>query len=497
MVFRDVALLVAVPVLVLWFGCAPDTDPLLPARTGDTAADRTPDLVVRFIQVTDTHTVDEESPARFAGAHRYVHAAWRPQEAYSTQILDGLIRAVNRTHAGGRTIDFLLHTGDACDNAQSNELAWFLGILDGQWIDPRSGPDDRPPDTRPDPLLDPQAPFQAQGLYRNGVHGEAPTIPWYVVAGNHETYAIGVFPILESSTGHRTAPLPLDVRPGLLLPVVLDPVASFAHGNVTPAEPGPPELFEPPRPVVPNAARAYFDRAELQQALCTTLTAPAGHGLGAAVGKPAWYTLSPAPGVRLIALDTTDWRDPVKGGIYSEGALSRTQLEFLRTELETARTAGELVMVATHHPSEALAPFVGNDVTPAEFRALLRSYPEVVLHVAGHTHRNRVVDRGGYVEIETCALIDWPQEARVIEIRRAGAAGDVAVSYEMLSHLADPGPPLGDDPLRALRQRGWELAAGSKPYSAHELRSPGDGADPAGRAGDRDGVVLLRRSTQY
>ena len=77
--------------------CPPTT------ATTNTPADLV--LVARFAQLTDTHVVDEESPARFAGAHALTDAAWRPHEAYSTQLLDGMLRAVNRIHASaGRSI---------------------------------------------------------------------------------------------------------------------------------------------------------------------------------------------------------------------------------------------------------------------------------------------------------------------------------------------------------------------------------------------------------
>ena len=117
---------------------------LLPPRVNPDAVPAGWTLVARLAQISDTHLVDEESPARFPGAHMITHSAWRPFEAYSAQLLDGAIRTVNRMHASGRTIDFLLHTGDFGDNAQQNELDWFFSVMDGDEINPLTGPDDRP-----------------------------------------------------------------------------------------------------------------------------------------------------------------------------------------------------------------------------------------------------------------------------------------------------------------------------------------------------------------
>lgn len=464
---------------------------LLSAREREAPESRGRRLRARFAHVTDTHLVDEESPARFPGAHALTRSAWRPYEAYSTQLLDGVVRAVNRIHGAGRWVDFLVHTGDACDNAQGNELEWLVGALNGGTVNPRSGPDDRPPEARPEPALDPHAPFDASGLYRTGVHGEAPSIPWYALLGNHDVYGLGVFPILAAADGHRTAPLPLPDRPGFVLPVALDPTASMAYGRITPGQPGPPALLQYPQPVEPIPARAYFDKAEYVQTLRATPTAADGHGFGGSAGGTTWYSVTPVAGLRLIGLDTTVRAFEVPGGVYSEGALSREQFAFLEAELLAAEANGELVIVATHHPSEALGLLHGSAVSGVELRSLLRAHPSVVLHVAGHRHRNRVTDWQGYVELETCSTLDWPQEGRLIELWEDTVGGGLTVAYEMVSHLDETLPALGPDPLRSLRQQAWNLARLDKGAAARQRRFDPSGADPLGRPADRKGGLTI------
>ena len=476
------------------FGCNTDVGTLLPAEASGAAQAGNLTLGVRLAQISDKHVVDTLSPARFPGASVLVGSVWRPQEAYATQLLDGMVRTINRIHASGRTIDFVLHTGDACDNNQSNELGWVVGVLDGETVNPLSGPDDRPADARPDAAHDPYATFLPQGLYRRGVHGDLPSVPWYSVLGNHDAYALGAFPVFESSDGRRTAPLPLDERPGLVLPVRMDPEASYAYGNVTPAAPGPPPLFELPRYVVPNAERRYFNKVEYVEKVFTTVTGPAGHGFADAPPGATWYSMVPAAGVRLIGLDTTAAAMHTEGGIYNEGALSWEQHEFLRAELDAAQARGELVIVATHHPSGDLSLVAGTAVFPDELRGLLRQHPNVVLHVVGHTHRNRVTDQGGYLEIETCSTLDWPQEGRLIEVWRDAAAASVVVTYEMFSHLDESLPPLGADPLHDLRRTAANLARSGRSASAPQKRNDSSADNPAGAAADRAGAATLSRA---
>jgi 3',5'-cyclic AMP phosphodiesterase CpdA len=467
-------------------GCANVPELLLPARTSETDAPEGATLLARLAHITDTHLIDEQSPARFPGAHALVHSAWRPYEAYATQLLDGIIRTVNRIHAAGRNIDFLLHTGDSVDNAQHNELDWLHAVMNGTAVNPLTGPDDRNPDNIPEPTLDPHRTFTAQGLYQQGTHGNRATIPWYLLLGNHDVRAIGVFPIIDDH-GRRIAPLPLPDRPGLWLPTELDPLADFAYGRITPAQPGPPNLLERPLPIEPNDQRAYFNRNAFLNAAWNSTTAPTGHGLPDPIHAATWYSLSPAPGLRLIALDTTANAGVVPGLVYHEGGLSIEQYLFLRSELAAADQRGEIALVATHHPSEALDPDYGSEITADQFRALLSEHPSAVVHLAGHRHRNRVVDRGSYLEIETCSTLDLPQEGRLVEIWRDESTGNVTITYEMFSHASDNLPPLGDDPLRDLRAQAFTIAQNDKTAAARQQRRDPTGANPCGTRSDRVG----------
>ncbi|MBW2276502.1 MAG: hypothetical protein JRF63_03355, partial [Deltaproteobacteria bacterium] len=56
---------------------------------------------------------------------------------------------------------------------------------------------------------------------------------------------------------------------------------------------------------------------------------------------------------------------------------------------------------------------------------VLNDYPNVVAHIGGHTHLNRITPRPaptdlppehGYWEIETASTTMWPQQTRLIEI---------------------------------------------------------------------------------
>ncbi|MBI4716680.1 MAG: metallophosphoesterase [Planctomycetes bacterium] len=444
--------------------------PLPPEATGPLDTSRFA-LLARFAHISDAQIVDEESPGRLAAFADLTLSAWRPYEAYSTQLFDGMIRTVNKWHVARQRIDFLIHTGDALDNVQYNELQWFFTCLDGGRIDPRSGPDDRRPEDIPEPQLDPHHPFDAQGLYRRGVHGDLPTIAWYGVMGNHDHFAVGILPIVTPLSGHRISPLPIPTRIGLFLPLALDPVGTTAWGRITPAHPGPPPDVNLPASVPSHPDRRYITNDEFVAAHQASTGEPPGHGFGT-VGTRTWYSVPLRPGLRLIALNTATPFPETPAHNYSEGALSLAQLLFLRQELAAADERGDIVIVATHHPSESLDATLGTAATPAALIATLKAHPCVKLHVAGHWHRHAVVDRGGYVEMVTGSILDPPQQGRIVELWRDAHTGEVELRYRFFSHIEEFVPPDGpaavlfDDPLFALRQAAAGLTAATpKPGS--------------------------------
>ncbi len=463
--------------LAMLAACGAQPEPLLPAESVAPIDRDRFTLLARWAHISDSHIVDEESPARLTAFAALSNSAWRPQEAYSTQLLDGFVRTINKIHIAQSPIDFVIHTGDAVDNSQLNELRWFVTAMDGGTIDPTSRTDDRA--QRPELSLDPHAPFEAQGLYRNGVHGSAPTISWYSVMGNHDRLAVGVFPIVTDGQGRRVSPLPLPQRPGIHLPSLLNPTGSLAIAPITPNNPGPPPATSFVTIVPQNADRRFITETEFIAAHLASPGEPRGHGFDAAAPTRTWYSTSPTAGLRLIALNTSSAANEQATLPFSEGAISIDQRRFLEAELQKAQANNEYVVIATHHPSESLVTAYGTALTTMSFREMLNAYPCVKLHLAGHLHQHAVFDRGGYVEVVTGSIIDAPQQGRIIELWREVAsttgidnnASDddraIEIRYRFFSHLDsidapdDPHEDLFADPLRALRQAAQDLANAS------------------------------------
>ena len=112
------------------------------------------EALLSLVHISDLHICDAQSPARvelmdrFADPHHPMSelvklvGVYRAQEILTAQTLESMIRTINRIDHGtatDRPIDAVVVTGDVTDNAQANELDWYLTLMDGGVVHPDSG----------------------------------------------------------------------------------------------------------------------------------------------------------------------------------------------------------------------------------------------------------------------------------------------------------------------------------------------------------------------
>ncbi len=397
-------------------------------------------VLASFVQLTDLHLTDAQSPLRFEYLRSAAVNSWKPQEALSTAGVVSLIERINSLPGGpatGSPLSFVMSTGDNCDNNESVELEWFLAAMNGGRIDPNTGdpghyegvqnsglamfwqPDAtfRDHDKR---LGFPRLPGFLQAAIRP-LTGPGLRLPWYSTAGNHDGLTGGCYALTDSYfTSVATGTVKLESVPHAEAVRIMkaDAAGKDVKGDLLR------HLFDSygrgARTVTGDPRRAPFSRRDYIAAHLdpgNTGPGPVGHGFTQANldGDHLYYSFRIADGVLGVSLDTTD-----RAG-DSPGSVGAGQLAWLDQVLTGAKD--QRVLVFSHHTSDTMTntrpdpAFLGEKRhTGAEVRALLGRHRNVLAWINGHIHQNKITPRDGFWEISTASHVDYPQLARVIEV---------------------------------------------------------------------------------
>jgi metallophosphoesterase (TIGR03767 family) len=449
---------------------------LLEAGTGDTKSPGT--AIACLAHITDLHVTDVQSPARF----EYVNKAYedprfrellpmqRAQETLNMHAIDAMIRTINQIAGAplsGRPLDVVATTGDGVDNVQANELAGAMTLLGGGVVEPNSGGPDyegvQAPDWPDNFFWKPDGAAQGEDFYTAALgHPCVPglleralqpfkaagiALPWLGCHGNHEEVCQGVgivTPALAAAMVRTRKPL--------------GPPDSIELDTAVETFVARPELFMagPAVDVTADQARHPFDLQDFVDAHLRSEGLPRGHGFTEQnLEDGTGYYVHDTRAVRFITLDTAC---PAGG---AEGCITWSQLHWLERRLEevhskfrsrdgtSVRTGSpdRLVVILSHHGLDTLtnnrthkdSPQAGH-AEPAKLLEMLLRFDNLVLWLNGHIHANRVHARadsrgvgGGFWEVTTGSLVDWPCQGRLVELLDQGE-GVLAIACTMFDH---------------------------------------------------------------
>ncbi len=416
-----------------------------------------------FVQFTDVHVVDSESPVRFEYVHPFTGSAYRPHEVLSNQGTASLVRRVNsliRQGRGGpftgRKFDCLVSTGDNTDNKEHIELDWFFAAYNGGSVTSTTGDSTRYEGVQNSgvPLYwNPES--SMQDLYKDRGFPQIPglltaarkqfvspglKLPWFSVFGNHDDSVEGTLPsgipfFEDAYTGNLKIMGASSEGAARNLVNALANKPQAAPAMVT-------EAAGIVRTVTPDERRRPFTPQEYiaaHRADGNDGPGPHGHGFaeGSEVSGIAYYTFEIAPGVVGITMDSTNRIGLVDGSLgdaqfrwIEQTLINNSSRYFDTTGAETKQSVSDTYFVLfSHHTSDTmgnLLPDPGNLWEPRhsgpELVALLQRFPNVLAWVNGPTHVNDINPRMGptrersFWEINTASHIDYPQHARLLEI---------------------------------------------------------------------------------
>jgi len=466
-----------------------------------------------FAQLSDTHVLDAKSPGRV----EYVDtipgglSAFRPHEVTTPFVLDAMVRQLNTLRSSeisGAALAFAINTGDTTDNQQFNELRRVIDILDGGPITLRSGgvgyegvqkgntlaayyhPDQPLVDSYgqthefpayPGMLDNAELPFTAAGV----------GVPWYTLFGNHDGLVQGNLPASPAFDRIATGRVKIIGFP--FGPAQRDQIArDMLRGDITSwlrlqewAAAHRESQFV--MLVTPDERRRFVPHREWINEHFTTTGLPVGHGFTQqnVENDIGYYTFDPAPGIHCVVLDTCN----TAGG--ASGNVDDVQFKWLAADLAAHPNA--ITLVFGHHTISSLnnpkpRPSDPHPHLGPELEQLFWGHPGVVAFINGHLHQNLVIAHAnpatpgsGFWEINTAAHIDWPEQARLIELFDNGD-GTLSIFATIFDHMAAPDAtslsPMG---LAAISR---ELAFNDPQFP----RSLGSGT-PA----DRNVELLVRR----
>ncbi len=430
--------------------------------------------LLHFFAYTDSHITDKESPAQLiymaqfnSGISNNAVSVYSGIMPYTTHVFDAMVQTANAIHQQF-PFDFGISIGDAINCAGYNELRWYIDILDGKNINPDSGQKDDP---IPGPYNDYQDPYKATGLDK--------TIPFYQAIGNHDQHWMGSKLIddyiREAYTGEDI------IRLGnVLLPGGMEERSYYMgtlDGSTVYAEiygAGPVENFPEPPKTPADENRRPISRQEFMSAFLGTNSNPVGHGFTQenVDNDFACYSFEPTPDapIKVIVLDNnakadTPGLDPNRD-IYGHGTLDEERYNWLVAELEEGTANDQLIIIAAHIPigvepaGSPMGWWAESYVTEEELIAKLHEYPNLLLWIAGHRHRNTITSfpspdieypELGFWGVETVSLREFPQQFRTFEVLRN--------SDDTISILAtNVDPAVGEGSL-AETSRSYAIAA--------------------------------------
>jgi len=536
-----------------------------------------------FGQLSDFQLADEESPARLeiidplsTPLNPPFGAAWRPWEALEPHFDDSMIRQIDQFagaspvadgNGSHRPMDFTIDTGDSADSQQLNETEWVRTLLEGGTLDPNSGVDKKKYSNLLCPnLLVPGAAEAARytGVqdYNDYFEGPFPEfyspdqpagphtawpkypglmdkaqkaftaagldVPSYVAFGNHDALVQGnaaanaAFEQVATGCLKPIGPVPNPENAPALLTSLLNPTNLLSTLLTNPKN-----LI-----LVPGDPKRQFVSKKQYKDVFKGGSQADGHGFdyidpaqeSASKGAAGYYSWSPTPGMRFIALDTVAEAGTIvtpTGHFTADGNIDDPQFKWLRGKLEEATAAEELVVIFSHHAPESLTADAadelappcllndahGHDINPgcdldprssqpihleADAVNLLHEFPNAIAWVAGHSHVNTVdpfsnpSGPGGFWSIRVAAEADWPQQSRLLEVFD-NQDGTLSIFGTILDHVGQskaspPGTPASGMDLN-------DLASVGRTMSFNDLQS--GAPEGEGEAQDRNVELLV------
>jgi hypothetical protein len=249
------------------------------------------------------------------------------------------------------------------------------------------------------------------------------------------------------------------------------------------------------------------------------------------VNHDGYYSFSPRPGLRIAVLDTITDDCGALVELCAEGSIDDQQFQWLRDQIAQAASLGQYVVTFSHHtlrtirspdgdPTEQPVHYGerkdrrgGQPLPPSPGATLEELYcesPNVLAHVSGHEHVNRIEHHpcgkdsdqdatpgpGDFWEVSTASHMDWPQQSRMIELVDNGG-GRMSLAVTILDHDGEPNAGNAKPSELARGNAGEQvlkLAAISRELAYNDYQNS---RSSMGTPSDRNAILPLEQQWPY
>lgn len=440
--------------------------------------------------------------------------SFRPQEGLTLQVADAMVRKINSIKEGPHTklpISFIISTGDNGDSQQQNELQNYINVLDGKKVCPNTatpgmyiGVQDDTPTVNYESFYHPNDVGMTDNYkvgygfpsYNNlltcASEPFVPTgliYPWYSCNGNHDctklgNYGLGNYEMLQLLNQLGTGTLPDGLGSKLIQAMTPEQAQAFALALQKQDASATLDIIKTSvlRGVPRSEKRLLYTAAEFISTHFNTTNSPGpiGHGFTHenVENGTLYYKFNVSEDIMGFTLNTCNPSgNLIDITLSPNGSIGRIQLGWLENELRkyhsnyynvlgqivNTENKDKLCILFSHHNHTTMNNIynepdaVDNDpqkIDGDEFIKIIQRYPNVILWVNGHTHRNIVTPLynmnnfnscfenknyryNGLWEINTCSFVDFPQQSRIIEVGD-NMDGTLSIFGTIIDHLSPP-----------------------------------------------------------
>jgi len=187
------------------------------------------------------------------------------------------------------------------------------------------------------------------------------------------------------------------------------------------------DFNEAPKVLAADLNRHSLSTNEWMSEFFNSSSIPVGHGFTQSNidANFASYSFEPKSNLPLKVIVFDDTQSENDFNVNEHGYVDNKSFDWLINELDKGQSEGKLMIISAHIPVYLIGYASHSPVSKEKLIAKLQTYPNLILWISGHLHKNKVVaykspdinhPEFGFWHVETASIKDFPQQFRTFNI---------------------------------------------------------------------------------